>query len=166
MMTMVKKNKIAEALAAEIASWEEEWEEERAAGWRLLSIRPAPDAREQLRRWDNGDSIWSIEMGGIGPGYEQAIQVLAIEIVRDEIDKPLPQGENEHRVWGDSTVTRVDHKLPDGSYACGGFSGAQVGAAKTLAYQWLTIGPAACLESMTDKTRHIQVSNFWPHVPK
>lgn len=50
----------------------------------------ATDAGEQLRRWDSGDPIWTIEMGGMGPGYEQAIQVLAIEIVRDEINKPLP----------------------------------------------------------------------------
>lgn len=50
----------------------------------------AQDAREQLRQWDGGGAIWSIEIGGLGPGYEQAIQVLAIEIVRDEIDKPMP----------------------------------------------------------------------------
>ena len=33
---------------------------------------PAVDAAEQLRRWDAGDSIWTVEMGGLGPGYEQA----------------------------------------------------------------------------------------------
>lgn len=115
---------------------------------------PAENAREQLRRWDGGGSIWSIEMGGLGPGYEQAIQVLAIEIVRDEIDKPLPQ-EEMWQTWGNATVRRLDE-------SCHGFSGVQVGAAKQLAYKWLTIGPAAVLKQVREKDRHIQVSAFWP----
>lgn len=124
---------------------------------------PAKDAREQLRRWDGGGTVWSIEMGGLGPGYEQAIQILAIEIVRDEIDMPIP-AKPAHK-WADATVSRVDAKQPDGSYSCGGFSGAQVGAAKQLAYQWLTIGPAACLKRVPED-RRIQVSAFWPRAPK
>ena len=122
----------------------------------------AKNAREQLRRWDAGDSIWSIEMGGLGPGYEQAIQVLAIEIVRDEIDKPLPTDNPQE--WGDATVSRIDYQLPDGSYSCGGFSGAQVGAAKQLAYHWLRDGPAKSLGEVP-KDRHIQASKRWPHAP-
>ena len=47
---------------------------------------PADTAREQVERWDAGQSIWTLEMGGMGPGYEQAIQVLAIEITRDNLD--------------------------------------------------------------------------------
>jgi hypothetical protein len=122
---------------------------------------PAVDAKEQLSRWDSGRSIWSIEMGGMGPGYEQAIQTLAIEIVRDEMDKPIP--EKPDRQWGMSTVGRIDIELPDGRYSCGGFSGAQVGAARQLAYSWLTIGPAALQKQYKD--RHIQVSSFWPRAP-
>ncbi len=87
----------------------------------------ATDAKEQLRRWDAGESIWSIELGGLGPGYEQAIQVLAIEIVRDYLDKPLPDKE-AWSTWADDTVHRVNKH-------CGGFSGAQVDAAKKLAYK-------------------------------
>lgn len=123
---------------------------------------PAVDAKEQLRRWDSGRSIWSIEMGGIGPGYEQAIQTLAIEIVRDELTKPVP--EKPDREWGMSTVERIDIKLPDGRYSCGGFSGAQVRAARQLAYSWLTIGPAAVQQQQN--AGHIQVSSFWPRAPK
>jgi hypothetical protein len=111
----------------------------------------AKDAREQLRRWDAGEGIWSIEMGGLGPGYEQCIQLLAIEITRDQIDKPLPTGTFD--TWGDEAVHRLAHN---------GFSGAQVGAAKNLAYRWIKEGPAKCLESCPDKDRHIQVSKDWP----
>lgn len=116
----------------------------------------AKTAEEQLRRWDEGSIIWSISMGGLGPSYEQAIQVLAIEIVRDELAKPVP--EEIPKNWGDGTINRIDE-------ACGGLTGAQVGAAKVIAYQWLKLGPWAFLEKF-DRERKIQVSNFWPHVPK
>lgn len=124
----------------------------------------APDAREQLRRWDAGESIWSIEMGGLGPGYEQAIQVLAVEILRDWIDKPLP--EKMPSDWADDTVKRIDYRLPDGKFACGGFSGAQVGAAKLLAHNWLLYGPKFVHERIDLKDRRIQVSNTWPRAPR
>ena len=120
------------------------------------NFSPASDAAEQLRRWDAGDSIWSIEVGGIGPGYEQAIQLLAIEIVRDELGKLL--ADKPPSKWGDRTVARVNA-------ACGGFSGHQVGAAKSLAFQWLTIGPAALLKEVASE-RRIQVSSYWPLIPK
>lgn len=124
---------------------------------------PAESAAEQLRRWDSGDAIWSIEMGGIGPGYEQAIQVLAIEIVRDNLGKGLPNPED--REWGMDTVRRLDAKGADGKHFCGGFSGAQVGAARNLAFRWLERGPAALHEEV-EQDRRIQVSNFWPRAPK
>ena len=122
---------------------------------------PARTAAEQLRRWDAGKTIWSIDLGGMGPGYEQAIQVLAIEIVRDNLNKPLPT-EETWRTFGDSTIERIDRKQPDGSYSCGGFSGAQVGAAKGLAMRWLRDGPFL-VEQSVPVDRRIQVSSFWPH---
>ncbi len=124
----------------------------------------APDAAEQLRRWDAGESIWSVEMGGLGPGYEQAIQTLAIEIVRDNLGKPLPTQETWNN-WGDSTITRIDYQLPDGKWSCGGFSGAQVGAAKGIALRWLRDGPQQAHDS-APADRRIQVSKFWPHAPE
>ena len=124
----------------------------------------ATDAREQLRRWDAGDLIWTIELGRLGPGYEQAIQVLAIEIVRDEIDKPLPV-KGSLQEWGNATVTRIDYQLPDGTWSCGGYSGAQVGAAKQLAYHWLRDGVAVTLEGVPSD-RHILCSKAWPHAPE
>ena len=115
----------------------------------------ASDAKEQLRRWDAGEIIWSLEMGGLGPGYEQAIQVLAIEIVRDNLGKKIP--EKPAKDWGANTLTRIDK-------SCGGFSGAQFSVAQFLAYQWLTIGPMKLLGSRNTRDRQIQVSNFWPRV--
>lgn len=115
----------------------------------------AADAREQLRRWDAGESVWSLELGGIGPGYEQCIQVMAIEIVRDQLDRPQPEQPESN--WGDETIERV--KL--------GPSGAQVGQAKWLAWKWLTIGPAELVAKAKVQGRGddlILVSNVWPRV--
>ncbi len=126
---------------------------------------PAPTAAEQLRRWDAGETIWSCEMGGLGPGYEQAIQILAMEIVRDNLDKPLPAyGSKEIEEWGYSTAERIDQKQPDGSYSCGGFSGAQVGAARNLAFKWIEYGPAK-MHEITPDDRKIQVSRGFPKAP-
>lgn len=127
--------------------------------WSPLAIS---DAKERLRLWDAGEIVWSVEMGGLGPGYEQAIQVLAIEIIRDNVDGSEPI-DTQYSNWGDSTVSRVDYKLPNGKYACGGFSGAQVGAAKAIAYRLLKDGETKALDSVPSD-RKIQVSNFWPKV--
>lgn len=126
-------------------------------------------AGEALAAWDRGETVWSIEMGGLGPGYEQAIHVLAFEMVRDNLDKPLPvaeavrqRGDAIWETWGDDTVHRVN-EWP----GCG-FSGAQVGAAKQLAYRFLKDGHRASLDSMRahDKDRLTQVSKTWPHEPE
>lgn len=119
-------------------------------------------AAELLRRWDAGEPIWSVELGGLGPGYEQAIQVLAVELVRDNLGKPLP--EKATREWGDDTVRRVDE-------GCCGLSGAQVGQSKWLAWNWLKTGPADLVRRAKEqgdkgpgeKPHLIQVSKSWPH---
>lgn len=107
--------------------------------------------REWLEAWDRGECVASVEMGGIGPGYEQAIQRLVVEIIRDN-DCVCPEWlkdevENDKRserskTWGDDTARRLD-KEP-----WAGFSGAQVGAARNLAYRILRDGPDGVLESL------------------
>jgi hypothetical protein len=119
----------------------------------------AETCAEMLRAWDAGEIVWTVEMGGMGPGYEQAIQVLMIELVRDHINAPLPEvGSDEARRWGDETVSRLDE-------TCGGFSGAQVDAAKQLAYRFLRDGPAAAIQSV-DSDRRTMISKHWPHAPE
>lgn len=118
-------------------------------------------ARDALAAWDRGESVWSIEMGGLGPGYEQTIQVLTFEIVRDYLEKPLPARGTSADGWADDTVYRVN------AWPGCGFSGAQVGAAKWLAYRFLDKGHRATLEECRahDKERLTQVSQTWPHDP-
>src|SRR6185295_9491054 len=132
----------------------------------------------QIAKWDAGEGLWSIEMGGLGPGYEQAIQVLIVEMVRDNVSMELADEPTEEdtkikanglltdrqQKWEafnanftkatDKTVHRIDDK-------CGGFSGAQVGAAKNCAYRILRDGWDAAAKSAPED-RRIQISNYWP----
>lgn len=118
-------------------------------------------AADALARWDAGKSVFTIEMGGLGPGYEQAIQVLVFEIIRDWVGKPMPnQSDPEFKKFSDSfadaSVHRIDKQM-------GGYSGAQVGAAKQVAYRALRDGWEKMLKSVPDD-RKIQVSKHVPNL--
>lgn len=41
----------------------------------IATIDEVVDHADLLKRWDAGDPIWSIEMGGLGPSHEQCIQI-------------------------------------------------------------------------------------------
>lgn len=114
---------------------------------------------QALAAWDRGESLFMCEMGGLGPGYEQCIQVLTVELLREYNGKPLPK-KGEWEGWGDEVVARLNPKL--------GFSGAQVGAGKSQAARMLAIGYGAALEEMKalDGDRLIQVSRGWPLAEK
>ena len=121
---------------------------------------PAGDhatAADALAAWDAGEQVWTVAMGGLGPGYEQAIQLLMFEIVRDELGKPVPTPETPMNSWADATVARVD------PWPGCGFSGAQIEAAKWLAYRFLRDGPRATVNK--DRARGILVSRTWPRDP-
>ena len=122
--------------------------------------------------WDSGGSIWTIELGGIGPGYEQAIQICVVEICRAAIkETPRRMGETEkdYKVRFDAIRDKVVHEI-DGM--CGGFSGTQVGAASSLAYWFIIDGPEKVFATFKKEhpdqydERHIQVSKYWPQAPE
>lgn len=112
----------------------------------------ADTAEELVAAWDREELIRTIEMGGMGPGYEQALQVCFIELLRAKSPER----------W-DETVSRISPDL------CG-LSGAQVGAAKALASQVLEKGMKACLEEVkkADPTddRCLLISRAWPKAPR
>ena len=119
---------------------------------------------EMLVAWDRGESVWSVEMGGLGPGYVQAIQILAMECLRELSVKGFnwtddkAKNSESCRAMLDPVVDRVD-KWP----GCG-FSGAQVGAAMSIAARFHRQGPLAALDSAPEN-RHIQTRKTWPHEP-
>jgi hypothetical protein len=123
-------------------------------------------AKELLARWDSGQSIWSLEMGGLGPGYEQAIQVAAIEMAREGLDVPLEGPKEGHdAIWEEV----CDRALKKHDEALGGLSGAMYGAAKWLSWKWVHGGGPAALadeakknQEPGEKDRMIQVSKGFP----
>lgn len=119
----------------------------------------ATECSALLNRWDTDQSIWSIEMGGLGPGYEQAIQQMAVEFTRASVATDTPDEEDkvikEFRARCDEVMRVLDDKL-------GGVTGAMFGAATNLAYHWLYgKGPEGVLADVPSE-RRIQVSKNFP----
>lgn len=121
------------------------------------------DAKEWLARWDGGKSVWSIEMGGLGPGYEQAIQVTAAEILRHIISVGYDSTQ-----WDDSEKWKADcDSIRKASFDNEvinklGLSGAQYGAASQIATKIYMDGPIKIMNNPDIKDRHIQVSKNFP----
>lgn len=117
---------------------------------------------EMLEQWDAGQPIWTIELGGIGPGYEQAIQVAAVEMTRDNHRAALPDGKEAANAEWDRLCSATLRKHDE---ALCGMSGAQFGAAKWLAYQWChNGGPERLIErAKEEKADTIMVSKAFPH---
>lgn len=121
--------------------------------------------KEAIELWDKGGILWTIECGGFGPGYEQALQVGVIELLRALMDKPLPDPPPND--WGDK-------ELSEASRRCNlGLSGSQAGAIKWLAYAALRDGWKARNDRFREKCkekgeedRMIQISKHWPAAPE
>lgn len=122
------------------------------------------DIQEWLKRWDEGKTVWSIEMGGMGPGYEQAIQISVAEVVRYCIEKQF-----DHSLWENEEEWKKDLKeLQQHTYHDNtiinklGLSGAQAGAALQLAVKLYRYGPIDVMHQDAVKDRHIQISKYFP----
>lgn len=117
---------------------------------------PVPETvTDALERWDKGESVFSVEMGGLGPGHEMAIQGLAFELMR---------AMNGFADWEDDKKKReLIESLDPIISECnkkpwGGFSGAQVGVAKVLAARVCKAGYRNALrDPALDEHRLIQV---------
>lgn len=116
-----------------------------------------------LERWDAGKGVWSIEMGGLGPGYEQCIHITMAEILRHLIAEGY-----DWRQWEDKDVwDRTRDKIEEHGFANPvvkqlGLSGAQWGAAMHLACQFFRRGPREVLKDERVKDRQIQVQKHFP----
>lgn len=106
-----------------------------------------------LDAFDRGDVVPTIEMGGLGPGYEQCIQLLTVELVRDALAGRMPDP-NKLDHFGDDVIARCSEPL-------GGLTGAQVGAARELAYRLLKNGWQKTIQS-APRDRRIMFSRSFP----
>lgn len=110
-----------------------------------------------------GALVNTIELGGIGPGYEQALQLLLFAIMAEWPDgRPLPAaaaGERMPREFldhRDAVARRHDKALL-------GLSGAQVMAATQTAWQFMAYGYGKMLLKAPDD-RRISFSLHWPRL--
>lgn len=115
---------------------------------------PIPETvADALEKWDSGRPVFSIEMGGLGPGYEQGIQIGIFTILRELNGKDLPE---EHGAIN-AVLDEVIRKSPCWDQ----YSGAQVGAAKSAAYHMLKKGYRKAVRELPDD-RLIQVQKNFP----
>lgn len=120
---------------------------------------PHDTARDVLDAWDRGETIWTVEMGGMGPGYEQCIVIATMEAIRAFVDDPdrLLKAPDEtalndrlnQALWANAVVSALR------------LSGAQAGAAKNLAYHALKSGWRRTLES-APQDHLVQASKRFP----
>lgn len=123
------------------------------------------ELQAMLAKWDAGEPIWTIELGGLGPGYEQAIQVAAVEMARaGAAFVPTGEAEVDNRAW-DELCTDVLRKHDE---ALCGLSGAQYGAARWLAWQWCHRGGPGRLQERAKEHggTSIMVSRTFPRAPE
>jgi len=117
-------------------------------------------AAEALTRWDAGEIVWTAEMGGLGPGYEQVIHIIAFEAIRVLLTLEIAW-EVEPEEWKTFYRNVQDEVTPKIQNL--GCSGAQFGAAMNLAFRVVKIGWAKALDELP-KDRLIQVSKNWPQM--
>lgn len=115
---------------------------------------------EAIEKWNKGEVVWSAELGGLGPNYEFAIQMLLWEILASWKGGTAIQGKTYSPEFS-RHADQVTHKLNE----VYGFSGAQVGAAWRTAAQFLTFGYPEMMKTLPED-RWIQVSRVTPRPPE
>jgi len=107
--------------------------------------------------------VWSIEMGGLGPGYEQCIHITCAEILRWFLAHKVDASKwSEAEAWkSDREKMTADlHKVKAVEEL--GLSGAQWEAAVNLATCFYLDGPRKVMTDERVKDRHIQVQRRFP----
>ena len=124
----------------------------------MLSSEIKP-VQEALEAWDSGAPVWSVEMGGLGPGYEQAIQITAFEMLKYMHENPFDYEEANEEKW-EVYRDQIDLGIKDKINVLG-LSGAQHGAALNIAACFIRQGYRKALDS-AGKDRGILVSKNFP----
>lgn len=120
-------------------------------------------AEQWLAKWDAGEIVPTIEMGGLGPGYEQAIQITVAEILRGLIEHQAPRDDGDGLTdwWAEHRDDFTEVILNRPVVGQLGVSGAQWGGAVNLAVNIYRRGTEAFQDSeLAD--RRILVSRDFP----
>lgn len=127
---------------------------------RVTRERYGASTQELLDRWDRGEGVWTLQMGGISPGYEQSLQIAAFEMIRflltQSIDwKALDEDKAKVRDLYDRTseaIAPISDRL--------GLSGSQHGAAFNMATVFVRHGPVKAMEMAPADRRQQQCRRF------
>jgi hypothetical protein len=121
------------------------------------------DCADWLARWDAGKTVWTVEMGGMGPGYEQCIAIVTAEVLRH-----LLEAKYDAQRWEVKELWAEDREAIDKAGFANpvidklGITGAQWGAAMNVATRLYMKGPRECLTDSRIKDRLIMVSKHFP----
>jgi len=121
------------------------------------------NVEDWLARWDADKTVWSVELGGLGPSYEQAIQITVAELVRIQINKAY-----NHTNWDDKTKWQKDRDdIETTAFTVPaieklGLSGSQFGAAMNMSTRLYSQGPIKLLSNPEVKDRLIMVQKYFP----
>ncbi len=118
-----------------------------------------PDtAKDALDKWDKGENVFTIEMGGLGPSYEQAIHIGVFEVIRELHNKKLPDSKTQ----GDLLQKTFDNVMFNNDIIKSlHLSGTQAGAITQVAYKAMTLGWRDMLSTVPND-RRIQVTKSFP----
>lgn len=133
----------------------------------LYDVLYPKTAKEALEVWDKGNNIFTIELGGFGPGYEQAIHIGVFELIRsiteNKKDEKILRMEEIDSEIKDQLLDKHLFKISE-KYDLG-LSGAQAGAIKRFTHLVLIKGWHDVVTDKKYKDRLIQVSKNWPKYP-
>lgn len=130
----------------------------------MIDYRNATN-EEVLAEWDRGGSVWSCELGGLGPGYEQCIQMMGFEFLRAMLSEPFDyDGKSDDKAAWSAYVDSIEAMPgPAAIISKLGPSGAQFGAAMNIASVFARHGYAKGME-LVPEDRRIQVSKNFPNL--
>jgi len=114
------------------------------------------DNEEFILKLHNGETVETIEMGGISESYENAIQGLFVDMLLIVHKKQIPSNAKEVNELLTHVANTCTSKL---KYR---YSGAQVGAAKDFTFFVWRDGINKCIENMRvhDENRIIKMDKY------
>jgi len=121
----------------------------------MTQVKPE-NVSEALAAWDSGHEVETVEMGGLGQGYEMAIQVTAFELMRairdDRVLSQINAKVGNDEEFPPEFTRLLDeriHALEDAQPM--GLSGAQAGAAKSMAVNFTRHGWQNARDKVPDR---------------
>jgi hypothetical protein len=120
-----------------------------------------------LDAWDSGCLVPTIEMGGFGPGYEQAIQITTAELLRHMLSTNYDS--SKWLIPNTDSWKEDDEALRTFGHSSTliktlGLSGAQWGVALNLATMFYIRGVSAVMNDDRVADRYVMMSKGFPSV--